>query len=103
MIHFLEFTDCYDAYLKSKDSFQPGVYNILKSPDDIFTNPILNVSVYCLQEGWTVIQSRGQFGNPTDYFNKTWAEYQDGFGTPGMKTKFTKNSKVLFHISNCHR
>ena len=44
--------------------------------------------IYCLQDGWTVIQSRGQFGNPTDYFNKTWAEHRAGFGTPCIREKF---------------
>ena len=33
--------------------------------------------------GWTVIQSRGQFGNPPDYFSKDWANYKAGFGVPG--------------------
>ena len=41
------------------------------------------VNTYCLEEGWTVIQSRGQYGNPSDYFFKTSAEYKDGFGKPG--------------------
>ena len=49
---------------------------------------------YCLQDGWTVIQSRGQFGNPPDYFNKTWAEYQAGFGTPGMNLKFLRETML---------
>ena len=38
---------------------------------------------YCDPEGWTVIQSRGQFGNPIDYFNRNWEEYANGFGDPG--------------------
>ena len=42
-----------------------------------------NVIVHCLDEGWTVIQSRGQFGNPSDYFYKGWNDYVQGFGTPG--------------------
>ena len=82
---YYPFTDCYDAYLKSNNSFHPGLYKILKNPDNFFpTNPILSVTVDCLQEGWTVIQSRGQFGNQPNYFNRTWAEYQTGFGIPGM-------------------
>ena len=31
-------------------------------------------------EGWILVQRRGQFGNNQDYFAKTFAEYQDGFG-----------------------
>ena len=56
----------------------PGVYPIQVDIQTI-------VDAYCLKEGWTVIQSRGQFGNPIDYFYKTWAEYKDGFGKPGKQ------------------
>ena len=32
---------------------------------------------------WTVIQRRGQFGNPKDYFSsKLWVDYKNGFGEP---------------------
>ena len=30
--------------------------------------------------GWTVIQRRGDFGNPSDYFLKKWNDYKYGFG-----------------------
>ena len=30
--------------------------------------------------GWTVIQRRGQFGNPEDYFYRKWNDYFHGFG-----------------------
>ena len=30
--------------------------------------------------GWTVIQRRGDFGNPQDYFLRNWTEYRNGFG-----------------------
>ena len=30
-----------------------------------------------------LIQRRGQYGNPEDYFAKSWAEYVSGFGEPG--------------------
>ena len=50
------------------------------------------VNTYCLEEGWTIIQSRGQYGNPIDYFFKTWAEYKDGFGKPGKG--------LFFHFLN---
>ena len=44
------------------------------------------VSTFCTNDGWTVIQSRGQFGNPPDYFSKKlWSEYVAGFGTPGTR------------------
>ena len=41
------------------------------------------LTVYCMRGGWTVIQSRGQFGNPKDFFYKPWTDYELGFGTPG--------------------
>jgi len=45
------------------------------------------VQTYCTEDGWTVIQSRGQFGNPADFFSaKLWTDYVAGFGTPGNVT-----------------
>ena len=40
--------------------------------------------VQCLEEGWTVIQSRGPYGNPRDFFfKKNWEDYAKGFGKSG--------------------
>ena len=49
-----------------------------------------SVKTLCKADGWTVIQSRGQFpAFPKDYFStKLWKEYQAGFGTPGIKYGF---------------
>jgi hypothetical protein len=57
---------------------------------DQIKNIVINnqtVNTLCKSDGWTVIQSRGQFpAYPKDYFsNKTWKEYQVGFGTPGFR------------------
>ena len=41
--------------------------------------------VYCTEDLWTVIQSRGQFGNPEDYFYREWDDYEQGFGVPGIR------------------
>ena len=53
-----------------------GVYNIN------FGNEVK--PVYCDMNtaggGWTVIQRRGDFGNPQDYFLRNWNEYKNGFG-----------------------
>jgi len=42
------------------------------------------VKVYCDLEKdggrWTVIQRRGDFGNPEDYFYRNWYNYTNGFG-----------------------
>ena len=43
------------------------------------------VKAYCTFDGWTVIQSRGQFNNSKDFFSsKFWDDYKAGFGTPGI-------------------
>ncbi|KAH7959103.1 hypothetical protein HPB49_008251 [Dermacentor silvarum] len=43
-------------------------------------------NVYCDMDtdggGWTVIQRRGQYGNPVYYFYRNWTEYTNGFGNP---------------------
>ena len=41
------------------------------------------VQMKCDPDGWTVIQSRGQFGNLPRYFFRSREAYQDGFGEPG--------------------
>ena len=43
--------------------------------------------VYCTHDLWTVIQSRGQFGNPEDFFYREWSDYEKGFGSPGIVWK----------------
>ena len=44
------------------------------------------VPTLCKWNGWTVIQSRGQFSwFPKDYFStKLWEDYRIGFGVPGQ-------------------
>ena len=72
--HISEYYDsCYHVYTSGKSL--PGNH-LLKIGSSF-------IEVHCLDEGWTVIQSRGQFGNPTDYFYRGWDEYKQGFGTPG--------------------
>ena len=67
--------DCHEVYEAGLPL--PGVYTI-------YPNEFTSVEVYCIEEGWTVIQSRGQFGNPQDYFERLWDDYVVGFGQPGM-------------------
>ena len=34
-------------------------------------------------DGWILLQKRGQFENPDDYFSsKLWNDYENGFGNP---------------------
>ena len=36
-----------------------------------------------LHAGWILIQRRGQYGNPPDFFSsKLWDDYEQGFGEP---------------------
>jgi len=51
----------------------------------IYINSV-KVAVKCSEGGWTVFQSRGQFGNPSEYFDRLWADYVNGFGVPGNIT-----------------
>jgi len=79
--------DCYEI---EKSHSLPGVYNIksLETPTPVF----------CKADGWTVIQSRGQFGNPKEYFAKTWAEYVSGFGEP--EKEFWLGLERIYEITN---
>ena len=67
-----------------------GVYSIQVDPDN-------SVQAECLEGGWTVIQSRGQFRNPSGYFAKGWAEYKRGFGIPGRLK--TPNTYIIMQLS----
>lgn len=45
--------------------------------------------VYCDMEtaggGWTVLQRRGDFGNPPSYFLRKWNDYREGFGNASLE------------------
>ena len=68
-------TDCYDVFLANQTL--PGVYTIQPDSEHEF-------NAFCLPDGWTTIQSRGQFGNPEDFFLRNWVDYVNGFGEPGI-------------------
>ena len=72
--------DCYDVYKAKKPL--PGTYTLQPG------NSSTIFDAYCLEEGWTVIQSRGQYGNPKDFFLRKWEEYVKGFGVPGESYDF---------------
>ena len=69
-------TSCLDKRKEGKR--QSGVYE-LQFGDE-------KRNVFCdmqtLGGGWTVIQRRGDFGNPSDFFLRNWTEYRNGFGRP---------------------
>ncbi|GBM58951.1 Techylectin-5A, partial [Araneus ventricosus] len=45
-----------------------------------------------------VIQRRGQYGNPEDYFVKTWKEYREGFGD--LTKEFWLGNDYIYSITN---
>ncbi|XP_064471305.1 techylectin-5A-like [Ornithodoros turicata] len=69
--------DCADIFATGKH--YSSINNIYPYKDSS-----VPVTVYCDMEtdggGWTVIQRRGQFGNPQDYFYRKWDDYVKGFG-----------------------
>ena len=68
------FSNCFEVKQAGKPL--PGTYQLQLGQAGI-------VSAYCYKKGGTIIQTRGQFGNPKDYFERDWAQYEAGFGTPG--------------------
>uniref|UniRef100_A0A4Q8K2K2 U49-Liphistoxin-Lsp1a_1 n=1 Tax=Liphistius sp. SGP-2016 TaxID=1905180 RepID=A0A4Q8K2K2_9ARAC len=75
-----------------------GVYNIWPR------NRIIEgkVEVYCDMTtdggGWTLIQRRGDFKRPRDYFFKDWESYKRGFGD--VAKDFWLGNDNIFAISN---
>ena len=65
-----------------KADYAAGLYQIRT------TQSKPRISVFCTGDGWTVIQSRGQFGNPIEYFYRDWDDYVSPFGTPGKHAYF---------------
>ncbi|KFM82351.1 Techylectin-5A, partial [Stegodyphus mimosarum] len=61
-----------------------------------------SVKAYCDMDteggGWTVIQRRGNFSRPVDYFYKTWEEYKRGFGL--LSEDFWIGNDVIHAFSN---
>jgi len=67
-------SDC--QFAKEAGMSLPGIQTLQVDSDT-------NVRAFCDTEGWTVFQSRGQFGNQPDFFIKPWQDFKEGFGTPG--------------------
>ena len=67
-------SDC--QFAKEAGISLPGIQTLQVDSDT-------KVNAFCDMEGWTVFQSRGQFGNPSDFFIKPWQDFKEGFGTPG--------------------
>ncbi|PRD29075.1 UNVERIFIED_CONTAM: Techylectin-5A [Trichonephila clavipes] len=73
-------TDCAD-FLRRDGKTKSGVYTLWPKSRVIENKPI---DVFCDMDtdggGWTVIQRRGNYGRPNDYFFKDWNDYKIGFG-----------------------
>ncbi|XP_076341547.1 techylectin-5A-like isoform X3 [Tachypleus tridentatus] len=88
--------DCTDVFLNGNHT--SGVYRIWPK-SWMFTG---SFDVYCDMDtdggGWTVIQRRGDYGNPTDYFYKSWQEYKMGFGD--IDKDFWLGNYWIFTLTN---
>jgi hypothetical protein len=95
-IYILEITakDCED-YQVIDDNFVEGIYKIRIGGSVL--------EVFCTADGFTVIQSRGQFNFSKDFFSsKTWEDYQHGFGELGIIIILIENRKcqqTKLHLS----
>ena len=56
-----------------------------------------NVVVYC-KNGWTIILSRGQFGNSATYFERNWQSMEQPFGDP--EKEFWIGLENLYNLTN---
>lgn len=86
--------DCYA--LHSAGLRKSGVYRIWPK----FLNH--SVLVYCDMEkdngGWTVIQRRGDYGDPPRSFYETWDNYKNGFGD--LKQDFWLGNDIIFALTS---
>ncbi|XP_055949708.1 techylectin-5A-like isoform X2 [Argiope bruennichi] len=61
-----------------------------------------SVAVYCDMKtdggGWMVIQRRGDFGSPINYFAKKWQQYKLGFGS--LEKDFWLGNDAIFALTN---
>ena len=81
-----DFISIFAAYFVS-NSFQDLMTEV-GSQSDIYTiltplsfQPIVvSCDMVTMGGGWMVIQQRGQFGNPVNYFDRGFEEYKKGFG-----------------------
>nr|ABI34626.1 carcinolectin5b-11 [Carcinoscorpius rotundicauda] len=86
--------DCTSIYQQVNQT--NGIYKIWPH---FLNHPI---SVYCDMEtlggGWTVIQRRGDFGNPVENFYQTWTAYKTGFGN--LTREFWLGNDIIFALTN---
>lgn len=72
--------DCGDVLnVLGNTMYQTGVHEFPIGPAEGNRTVRMN----CDEDGWSVIQSRGQFGNLENYFVRPWTAFVNGFGVPG--------------------
>uniref|UniRef100_A0A4Q8K3K0 U104-Liphistoxin-Lth1a_1 n=1 Tax=Liphistius thaleban TaxID=1905330 RepID=A0A4Q8K3K0_9ARAC len=88
--------DCSEILSCGKN--ETGIYEIWPR-NRIMTG---SVNAFCDMEtdegGWTVLQRRGNYGRPIDYFNKKWKSYKFGFGDP--KRDFWIGNDIIYALTN---
>ena len=82
--------DCEEIMETEGENYEAGIKPILINNQ--------TVQVYCDEDGFTTIQSRGQFGNPVDYFYRFWDDYLNPFGTAAEE--FWLGLKNIFFMTN---
>ncbi|GFQ88856.1 techylectin-5A [Trichonephila clavata] len=91
-------TDC-GEFLRRDGKKKSGVYTIWPKSRVIENKPI---DVFCDMDtdggGWTVIQRRGTYGRPNDYFFKDWNDYKIGFGD--IEKDFWLGNDNIFALTN---
>lgn len=89
--------DCADWYVRGYN--KSGVYNV-RPINRLMPNKSLDV--FCDMDtnggGWTVIQRRGNFGRPDNYFYRGWSSYKDGFGD--IDKDFWLGNDNIFALTN---
>ncbi|XP_023214831.1 techylectin-5A-like [Centruroides sculpturatus] len=88
-------TDCAEIFKNGHT--KSGIYRIWPANWQV----VGSFRVYCDMSteggGWTVIQRRGKFGNPKNYFYKTWNDYKVGFGN--LEKEFWLGKNYLLAMS----
>ncbi|XP_076371180.1 techylectin-5B-like [Tachypleus tridentatus] len=86
--------DCASIYQQGNQT--SGIYKIWPH---FLNHPI---STYCDMEtvggGWTLIQRRGDFGDPVENFFQTWNNYKTGFGN--VTREFWLGNDIIFALTN---
>ena len=71
----ISYVDCSNARDQMGSNYKAGLHTIN------ITGRM--VGVRCDEDGWTVMQARGQYGNPATFFYRGWKDYVEGFGDIG--------------------